>query len=139
METQNILCITSSNYVYFVYATENISYTNLNLCIPHTHTHIQALHPANTDDIFRHPPIPGQNFMSPPPFLDKMCCPPIFGGVYRGGAQSRIPLFSPAFWNSNPAYQQKNISNPPYLTALPKLQIPHTKKFNAKILHTKKI
>ena len=36
------LCV----FLYFMYATENISYTNLNLCIPHTHTHIQALPPA---------------------------------------------------------------------------------------------
>ena len=27
------LCV----FLYFMYATENISYTNLNLCIPHTH------------------------------------------------------------------------------------------------------
>ena len=60
-------------------------------------------------------------------------------GVYQGGgAQSRIPLFPPTFWNSYPAYQKNPISNPPYPIAFPNLQIPHTKKFNDKILHTKK-
>ena len=63
----------------------------------------------------------------------------IYGGVYRGGAQSRIPLFSPAFWNSNPAYQNKHISNPSYPIAFPNLHILHTKKFKDKILHSKKI
>ena len=62
----------------------------------------------------------------------------ISGGKGGGGAQSRIPLFSPTFWNSYPAYQKNPISNPPYPIAFPNLQIPHTKKFNDKILHTKK-
>ena len=55
-----------------------------------------------------------------------------------GGAQSRIPLSPPTFWNSYPAYQKNPISNPPYPISFPNLQIPHTKKFNDKILHTKK-
>ena len=62
----------------------------------------------------------------------------IIGGKGGGGAQSRIPLFSPTFWNSYPAYQKNPISNPPYPISFPNLQIPHTKKFNDKILHTKK-
>ena len=58
-------------------------------------------------------------------------------GVKEGGAQSRIPLFSPTFWNSYPAYQKKHISNLPYPIAFPNLEIPHIKKFNDKILQTK--
>ena len=54
------------------------------------------------------------------------------GGKGGGGAQSRIPLFSPTFWNSYPAYQKNPISNPPYPISFPNLQIPHTKKFNDK-------
>jgi hypothetical protein len=42
------------------------------------------------------------------------------------------------FWNSYPAYQKTNISNPPNPIAFSNLQIPHTEKIEAKILHTKK-
>ena len=62
----------------------------------------------------------------------------LVGALQGGGSQSRIPLFPPTFWNSYPAYQKNPISNPPYPIAFPNLQIPHTKKFNDKILHTKK-
>ena len=62
----------------------------------------------------------------------------VWGGQGGGVAQSRIPLFPPTFWNSYPAYQKNPISNPPYPISFPNLQIPHTKKFNDKILHTKK-
>ena len=34
--------------------------------------------PPNSDDIFLHPPIPGQNFMSPPHSWTKCVVPPIF-------------------------------------------------------------
>ena len=64
-------------------------------------------------------------------------CTPVTG-VKKGGAQSRIPLFPPTFWNSYPAYQKNPISNPPYPISFPNLQIPHSKKFNDKILHTNK-
>ena len=61
-------------------------------------------------------------------------------GVFTGGVPNPAYRFFPLLFGIQILHtNKKNISNPPYLTALPKLQIPHTKKFNAKILHTKKI
>ena len=50
--------------------------------------------PPNTDDIFLHPPIPGQNFM------DKMCCPNIFSKVGCPlPPKLRAPPPSGCFWH----------------------------------------